>query len=148
MFYTLADVSNWANCKIVTAEAWLRSTTCSSYPGWGPGPGRAWVVCRGGRRPWQPRTGGGRSPARSGLLDWPAGGSRRLRSGTLDEKVNWELKQREAGWRVLHKAKTEEVAGQGHRHECAGKPKAVHTLAYTLYGRTSIRLCNNQQCSF
>lgn len=89
--------SKQMSVELMDVELRLRVTKCSSYPGWGPGPGRAWAVCRAGRRPWQPRTRGGRSPAHSGPLGSPAGGSPPLLSGTLDEmvmrvKADWSRK--------------------------------------------------------
>lgn len=64
----------------------VTSTDHLSYPGSGPGPGRVWSVCCGGRTPWQSRRAGQRSPVHSGPLGSPAGGCQPLLSGTLQEK--------------------------------------------------------------
>lgn len=68
-----------------------------SYLGWGPGPGRVWATCCGGRKSSQSQTAGLSSQAHSGPQGSPAGGCPPLLSGILEEGRQGTKKERQ--WR-------------------------------------------------
>lgn len=69
-----------------------------SYLGWGPGPGRVWATCCGGRKSSQSQTAGLSSQAHSGPQGSPGGGCPPLLSGILEEG-GWGKKKKERQWR-------------------------------------------------